>query len=219
MKKNGQRTAGMKRREALTRMMAGVGSSVVIPPLCRAASTPPALAPNMSMPGNSESPSLGSALPPDPSLSSGNWKPKFFDEHQNETVVAVSDLIIPDTDTPGAKAAQANRFIDLLLSAENADTQKQYIQALNWFDGYCLSRYSRPFVELNRDEQASVLTLLTYPSDDPQIAYGAELFGVIKDSIVQAYYTSEVGLLRELKYQTNPFQQDYPGCKNPPERG
>jgi hypothetical protein len=33
------------------------------------------------------------------------WKPGLFDDHENETVIALIDLIIPATDTPGPKAA------------------------------------------------------------------------------------------------------------------
>ena len=44
------------------------------------------------------------------------WKPVLFDAHQNETVIALTDLIILATETPGAKEAQVNRFIDLILS-------------------------------------------------------------------------------------------------------
>jgi hypothetical protein len=50
--------------------------------------------------------SLGVAEPPDPSLSAADWKPKFLDAHQTETVQTIGDLLIPATDTPGAKAAQ-----------------------------------------------------------------------------------------------------------------
>src|SRR5216683_345186 len=36
--------------------------------------------------------------------------------HQNDTVVAMIDQIIPATDTPGAKAARVNEFIDVILT-------------------------------------------------------------------------------------------------------
>ena len=44
------------------------------------------------------------------------WKPKILTVHQNSTVITLSELIIPQTDTPGAKAANVNRFIDGVLS-------------------------------------------------------------------------------------------------------
>src|SRR5260370_13360541 len=39
-----------------------------------------------------------------------------LDPHQNDTVVAMIDQIIPATDTPGAKAARVNEFIDVILT-------------------------------------------------------------------------------------------------------
>ena len=41
---------------------------------------------------------------------------RVLDPHQNATVIALSDVILPATDTPGAKAALVNEFIDLLLA-------------------------------------------------------------------------------------------------------
>ncbi len=202
------------RRELLRRLAAGAGASVALPAQGRAASTPEADMPGMPMP---QQESLGSAQPPDPRLTAKDWKPSFFDAHENETVIAISNLLIPDTDTPGAKAALCNRFIDLLLDASDTDTQKKYLEALGWLDGYCLSQYSRPFTRLGQDQQEKVLTLLTQEKPSAETAHGARLFAVIKESIVRAYYTSEIGLLQELKYQTNPYQPEFPGCKNPEE--
>ena len=52
------------------------------------------------------------------------WKPKVFDPHQNDTVVTLSELIIPQTETPGARAARVNELIDLVLSdAEERDRE------------------------------------------------------------------------------------------------
>ena len=46
---------------------------------------------------------------------STEWRPSVFDAHQNETVIVLTELIMPETDTPGAKAARVNRYIDLML--------------------------------------------------------------------------------------------------------
>ena len=37
------------------------------------------------------------------------WQPKFFTAAENETVTVLSELIIPETDTPGARAANVNQ--------------------------------------------------------------------------------------------------------------
>src|SRR5438128_1188598 len=55
-----------------------------------------------------------------------NWKASFLNEQQNETLIALSDVIIPATNTPGAKEALVNRYIDLLLSVQPAEFQRQF---------------------------------------------------------------------------------------------
>src|SRR3989442_11662089 len=40
---------------------------------------------------------------------------QVLDPHQSETVATMAELIIPATDTPGARAAQVDRLISLLL--------------------------------------------------------------------------------------------------------
>src|ERR1700733_14956249 len=41
---------------------------------------------------------------------------KTLTPDQDAIVTTISELIIPQTDTPGAKAAKVNEFIDLILS-------------------------------------------------------------------------------------------------------
>src|SRR5260370_38545419 len=41
---------------------------------------------------------------------------RTLNPHQNDTVVPMIDQIIPATDTPGAKAARVNEFIDVILT-------------------------------------------------------------------------------------------------------
>src|SRR5688572_8013352 len=43
------------------------------------------------------------------------WTPRVLSARQNDAVVALTELIIPQTDTPGASAARVNRFIDTVL--------------------------------------------------------------------------------------------------------
>src|SRR5438034_3187091 len=56
------------------------------------------------------------------------WAPKVFDAHQNDTVVVLSELIIPQTDTPGAKAAKVNEFVDLVLDDASESDRKQFLK-------------------------------------------------------------------------------------------
>src|SRR5260370_2112211 len=44
------------------------------------------------------------------------YKVRTLNAHQNETVLAMIDQIIPATETPGAKGARVNEFIDVMLT-------------------------------------------------------------------------------------------------------
>jgi Gluconate 2-dehydrogenase subunit 3 len=227
------------RREVLLRLTAGAGAAGAAAALSSAAFAAEAAAPPLPATPQQASAapamSLGVAEPSDPGLTAPDWRPKFLDDHQDRTVLAIADLLIPDTDTPGARAAQVDRFIDLLLATDGPGTdedtggtdfadlllrkgslegQKRYIAALSWLDGYCLGQYSKPFTGLDRPEQENVLDMLTYANDNAEAAAGHDSFALIKNSIVTAYYSSEIGMLQELKYQTNPYQSGVPGCEH-----
>src|SRR5580698_9958317 len=86
-------------------------------------------------------------------LSAPGWKPLFLDEHQNETLIILSDLIIPATDTPGAKEALVNRYIDLVLAADTHENQKAFLNNLAYLDGESMRRYKAAFRYLSREDQ------------------------------------------------------------------
>src|SRR5438552_3798201 len=72
-------------------------------------------------------------------LARADWKPVFLDAHQNETLIVLSDMILPKTDTPGAKEALVNRFVDRLLAAETRESQQRFLAGLAYIDGECMA--------------------------------------------------------------------------------
>src|SRR5436190_16838652 len=47
---------------------------------------------------------------------SAQWEPRTLSPAQLELVATVAEHIIPETDTPGARAAGVHRFVDTLLT-------------------------------------------------------------------------------------------------------
>jgi glucoside 3-dehydrogenase (cytochrome c) hitch-hiker subunit len=196
---------GASRRDALKKMATGAGSLVTLPILGQISVTPA-----MAQAADRHQSAL--AAGPD-----ADWKPLFFDSHQNETVIALTELIIPATDTPGAKAALVNRLIDLWLNDEDADKQKEFFEGLSWLDGRCLAQHGKPFVELTEDQQTALLTALADPENKkPEDQPGVRFFEQMKDMTIFGYYTSQIGLDQELQYQGDAYHNDFPGaCKHP----
>ncbi|MDX2154699.1 MAG: gluconate 2-dehydrogenase subunit 3 family protein [Bryobacteraceae bacterium] len=120
------------------------------------------------------------------------WTPQVFDAHQNETVVALTELIIPATDTPGAKAALVNRYIDLLLADGPAPQREAFLSGLAWLDGYAMKQHSKPFVRCTAAEQTAMLETLD-AARGGDLATGARFFRMAKGMTARIYYSTQIG--------------------------
>ncbi|MCX6597787.1 MAG: gluconate 2-dehydrogenase subunit 3 family protein [Acidobacteria bacterium] len=85
------------------------------------------------------------------------WKPLTLDAHQNQTVVVLSDLIIPATDTPGAKDANVNRYIDLFLTDGSEADRNRFLEGLGQLDGYSVRKFGKTFIDATKDQQITIL--------------------------------------------------------------
>ena len=140
-----------------------------------------------------------------------DWKPQVFDAHQNQTVIALTDLIIPATDTPGAKAVDANRYIDLML-ADGPDSERvRFLEGLAWLDGYALSQHSRPFVVLNTEQQIAILNTLD-TTGEPSVEPGNRFLRMAKSLTAFVYYNTRPGFEEMNKGGRVPASF---GCRHP----
>lgn len=135
---------------------------------------------------------------------------RTLDAHQNATVTTIAELIIPATDTPGAKGAKVNEFIDLLLTEwyEPSET-KEFLNGLNDVDAQSKQKFSSAFVDSTPAQQTELLSQL----DAAAMAFSASqkqtmqtqgsplpmnFFYQMKKLTLAGYYTSEIGFSQEL---------------------
>jgi len=191
--------AGVNRREALRRLTAG-GIGAAATPLWIERLGAVALA------------HTGHAVPADAAA----WTPQVLDAHQNETVTVLSELIIPQTDTPGARAALVNRFIDRVLADAEEAERKAFLKGLAWLDARSHELFGSDFVEAAPDRQTALLTILSSPENRTlEDQRGVELVQAAKDLTVTGYYTSGIGLEQELGDDGNMFLTEFEGCTHP----
>jgi len=152
-------------------------------------------------------------------LARPDWKPAFFSDHQNQTVILLSDRIIPETDTPGAKTALVNRFLDSLLAAETHDTQQSFLNSLAYLDGEARSRYGNALIYLPQETQVELLKFFAYPNSletwgEGQTAdqAGHHHFQNLKDWIARVFYSSEAGM-KALGWNGEPPHGVLTGCE------
>jgi hypothetical protein len=117
-----------------------------------------------------------------------DWKPSLLDDHENETVIALTELIVPATDTPGAKAAHVNRYIDLFLRDGDPAPRERFLGGLHWLDGQSIQQHGHPFVHLTPEQQTAMLHAL-----DNATGPGRDFFVLAKSMTVSIYYRTQIG--------------------------
>jgi hypothetical protein len=138
-------------------------------------------------------PSLAQAQATSAKAAADAWKPSVLSASQNETVVALIDLIIPTTDTPGAKDANVNRYIDLMLRDGRPGERERFLNGLEWLDSYTKTNRGNAFVALSKPVQTEVLKTLDAGQDDPKIFEGFAFFRLIKSLTSRLYYNTQAG--------------------------
>ena len=86
---------------------------------------------------------------------------RTLNPHQNATLVIMTDLIIPETDTPGAKAVRVNEFIDLILTEwAHQDERQRFMAGFAEVDKLANDLFAKDFVDVTPVQQAAVITEL-----------------------------------------------------------
>jgi gluconate 2-dehydrogenase gamma chain len=129
-----------------------------------------------------------------------------FTPDQRALVSAISERIIPSTDTPGATAAGVPAFIEMMLADWYAPGDRDdFMHGLGIVEGYARVRYEKAFVALSPDVQDQVLSL-AMQGDIPML--DGEFFVHCRQLVVLGYYTSEIGCTQERVYLPVPGRYD-----------
>lgn len=166
----------------------------------------------------------------------GKYTPKLLNAHEWATVTRLSELVIPaDSQSGSAVDAGAPQFIDLLCS-QNQELSVIFTGGISWFDAEMRKRYGKEFVSATPAEQTALLDAIVAaertvreqraetvlfarapqykgfsdytvkPSTD--LAPGVRFFDWARRLIVDAYYTSPIGI-KDVNYIGNQALSKY----------
>jgi len=149
-------------------------------------------------------------------IAEAKWTPKVLNAHQNDMVIILTELIIPETDTPGAKGTNVNRFVDSVLAEAKSEDRDKFLKGLTWIDERSRALYGNDLTSASTSDRTALLTRLSAEGNpDKEDSIGREFFEVIKGMTIDGYYTTEVGLRKELGDSGQLFQAVSQGCDHP----
>src|SRR5688572_19715576 len=141
--------------------------------------------------------------------------PVFLTAAQFASVDHLAEAIIPADDrSPGARAARVADYIDLLLSESDASVQQTWTMGLAELDRTAQARFGSPVATLPPDRLGTLLTEISKNEATPQTSL-ERFFVATKEATIRGYYSSEIGIQQELRYQGNRMLSEFVGCTHP----
>lgn len=144
------------------------------------------------------------------------YAPKFFSQHEWQTVRLLVDLVIPrDARSGSATDAMVPEFMDFILS-EYPEEQLWMRGGLAWLDAEARRRGGADFVSAPDAQRTAILDDIAWPAKAPAgVHQGVRFFNQFRDLTASGFWSSQMGVA-DLQYKGNVFVADWQGC--PPEQ-
>lgn len=150
---------------------------------------------------------------------------RILSPHQDSTVLAMAELIIPRTETPGTKETRVDEFIDHILAAWYTDDDRaRFLAGLAEVDARSQKLFAKNFVDASSEQQSEILRALgeelaqavSALTNAPR-GYRGEtplpqdnFYLMFRQLTLAGYFTSEAGFTAQLHEEIIPGRYD--GC-------
>lgn len=134
--------------------------------------------------------------------------------HDHEALIAeLAEVIIPKTDTPGAKDALVHQFIiKVMLNCNHARQQQIFLRGLEDLESYTLNHYQRSFLKCGQEEKEAVVRYFSeHAAYSIEILnkvqkklWGQSFFTKFRNLTVEGYCLSQQGATLGLNYDYIP---------------
>lgn len=138
-------------------------------------------------------------------ISDGPPSAPVFSAEQRALMTALSERIMPTTDTPGAIAAGVPDFIEKMLADwAMPDERKPILAGLNAIETRSQADYELAAARTSPEQQDALLTLAM----EDKLPGGWSFFDKFRQLVVTGYFTSEIGITQERDYLPVPGRYD-----------
>jgi hypothetical protein len=150
----------------------------------------------------------------------------------------IAETILPETSTPGAKAAKTGAFMALMVTdVYTTRNQQVFREGLQTLEAACRSATGRGFMEASPAERLTFLEVLDreqktameeqtnpartrYPATPapPTEDAATHYFRMMKELALLGYFTSEIGYTKAMQYRETPGRYEPDVALAPGER-
>jgi glucoside 3-dehydrogenase (cytochrome c) hitch-hiker subunit len=135
----------------------------------------------------------------------GSWTPRWIRPERAAMLEALVDTILPATDTPGARQARVQVFVDLALrDCYTAAEQKLFLDGLEALAADSAAKRARPFEACSPEERHAFLAALDAASYAPDTGARGSFIRILKDLTLVGFFTSRIGATQVLAYDAVP---------------
>jgi hypothetical protein len=136
------------------------------------------------------------------------WTPQALTPLQARNLDVAAELIIPATDTPGARAAGVPQFVDRAVATFCTPADVEVIKgALDRMEADAQAQHGAAFAAISPAQQAALLMGYDTARGAPARPLG---YSALKELVTVGYFTSEPGATKALRY--DPVPGEYHGC-------
>lgn len=117
-----------------------------------------------------------------------------------DILAEIAETIIPETDTPGAKAAGVPAFIALMVAdCTGPDEQKVFWSGLDAAEQLCITMHGKSITACNADQKVALLTRI-----ESEASGAPDFWQMVKGMTLFGYFSSEIGMTQALEFDPIP---------------
>jgi hypothetical protein len=133
------------------------------------------------------------------------WAPRWIRPARAAMLEALVDTTLPATDTPGAREARVQVFVDLALrDCYTPAEQELFVDGLEALAEECQARHGRAFEACSPEQRHDLLARLDAASYAPDTGARGSFIRILKDLTLVGFFTSRIGATQVLAYQAVP---------------
>lgn len=138
---------------------------------------------------------------------------QFFTASEHQFIDTLAEMILPaDEHSPGAHEARVAAYIDLVVANSDDSVKSAWKSGMKAFDSAVRQSAKVGFLDAKPEARAEAVKRVLAQQNGPG-APARDFFLRVRQITIAGYYSSELGLLKELEYKGNQAMNMFPGCE------